>query len=114
MVITIPPNMVTLRAKFFRGLADPCRLAILDALRAGPLSVGELVNTIGRSQSNTSNHLACLLECGLVARQQQGKFAHYSLADDRIVAVLGLTDDVIVSAAEAIAACARYATEDRP
>lgn len=110
------PTMGKLRAKFFRGLADPCRLAILDALRLESRSVGELVTTTGRSQSNISNHLSCLLECGLVTRQQQGKFARYSLASERIVALLDLTDDVIESsaeAAEAIVLCARYVQEER-
>src|SRR3546814_7880402 len=46
-----------LRAKLFRGLGDASRLSILDALRTGPLSVGEIVAMTGLSQSNASNHL---------------------------------------------------------
>lgn len=113
MVSTSQLTMSGLRAKFFRGFADPCRLAILGALRSGPQSVGDLVKTVGRSQSNTSNHLSCLLECGLVVRQQQGKFAWYSLADDRVGTLLDLADDAIVGAAEAIASCANYGGEER-
>src|SRR3546814_2683852 len=41
---------VALRAKLFRGLADPSRLSILNALRTGPLSVGEVVAMTGLSQ----------------------------------------------------------------
>src|SRR3546814_11259866 len=48
---------VALRAKLFRGPADASRLSILDALRTGPLSVGEIVAMTGLSQSNASNHL---------------------------------------------------------
>ena len=58
---------VALRAKLFRGLADASRLSILDALRTEPLSVGEIVAITGLSQSNASNHLRCLSECGLAA-----------------------------------------------
>lgn len=96
-----------LRARLFHGFADPSRLAILEALSASPRKVGELVELTGLSQSNTSNHLACLLECGLVAREQQGRYAVYSLADERIVTLLALADEVLSDHAEQIAACTR-------
>ena len=44
------------RAKFFRGLADQSRLAILDALCAGPLVVHEIVGRTALTQPNVSNH----------------------------------------------------------
>ena len=54
------------RARFFRALADPSRLVLLEALRRGERCVSELVEATGLSQSNVSGHLACLKECGLV------------------------------------------------
>ena len=101
-----------LRAKLFRGFADPSRLAILEALCASSWTVGELVRMTGLSQPNTSNHLACLLECGLVVREQQGRFAVYSLADERIAALLRLADEVLGTHAPQIAACPRYAAPE--
>ena len=56
---------VPCRAKLFRGLADSSRLAILESLRSGALSVSEIVAVTGLSQPNASNHLRCLSECGL-------------------------------------------------
>ena len=106
------PAALALRAKLFRGFADPSRLAILDALVDGPLAVGELVETTGLSQSNTSNHLACLLECGLVAREQRGRYAVYSLADARVAVVLALAAGVVADAAAGLYACTRYLTPD--
>lgn len=108
MSTTYLPETQSIRAKLFRGFADPCRLAILETLRQGPQTVGELVATTGRSQSNTSNHLACLLDCGLVSRQQRGKYAVYALADQRIASLLGLADEVIADVAAGIYACTRY------
>lgn len=102
----------TVRAKLFRGFADPSRLAILDALRAGPRAVGEIVDETGRSQSNTSNHLACLLDCGLVVREQRGKFALYSLADTRVATLLSLADDVLADIGAGVYACTRYNARD--
>lgn len=101
-----------LRAKLFRGLADPSRLAILEALRTSSQTVGELVEITGLSQSNPSNHLACLLECGLVQRERQGKYVIYSLADARIAVLLALADEVVSEHVAQLAACTRYATTE--
>ncbi len=111
-----PPNTAAnaLRAKFFRGLADPSRLAIMESLRNSSQTVGELEVHTGLSQPNTSNHLACLLECGLVQREQNGRYAVYGLADDKITALLALADDLVSDHHERLAACVRYTgKEDR-
>lgn len=71
MLITANINSDTLKAKLFRGFSDPSRLSILEALRNGPLTVGEIVEATGLTQSNTSNHLSCLNDCGLVRRDQR-------------------------------------------
>jgi DNA-binding transcriptional ArsR family regulator len=97
-----------LRAKFFRGLADPSRLFILDALRTEPLTVGAVAERTGLSQPNTSNHLACLLECGLVDRERHGKCMVYSLADARVAELLVLADALLANHHEQLAACTRY------
>src|SRR3546814_14086935 len=83
-----------LRAKLFRGLGDASRLSILDALRAGPLSVGEIVASTGLSHSNASNNLRCLSECGLVAGEQRGRFVHHHLSDPRMEAPLSLVAEL--------------------
>src|SRR5688572_3355550 len=82
------------KAKLFRGLAEPSRLLILEALRHGARTVSEISDATGLTQPNTSNHLACLLGCGLVDRRQVGRFAHYRLADERIEAFLALGDEI--------------------
>jgi DNA-binding transcriptional ArsR family regulator len=97
-----------LKAKLFRGFADASRLAILDALKAGPLSVSELVEATGLSQPNASNHLACLHDCGLVAREQRGRFVHYRLSDERVGQVLRLTEELLADVAMGVYACTRY------
>jgi DNA-binding transcriptional ArsR family regulator len=108
-VLTAPPaTILPLRAKFFRGLADPSRLAILEVLRTGPATVGALVEQTGLTQPNTSTHLACLLGCGLVQRERQGKFMRYQLADERVAALLALADEVLSDHFDQLAACARY------
>src|SRR3954466_1627068 len=94
-----------LKAKLFRGLADPSRLGILEALRGSAMSVGELVLATGLSQPNVSNHLACLHGCGLVAREQQSRHVYYRLSNERVAALLSLADDVLADVASGLCSC---------
>lgn len=98
-----------LKAKLYRGFADTSRLAILEALRAGTLTVSEIVEATGLSQPNVSNHLSCLWDCGLVAREQQGRYVLYRLSDDQVAAMLNLTDELLAEVAQGVYECTRYA-----
>lgn len=98
---------LSLKAKLCQGLADPSRLGILEALRGGPLSVNELVLATGLSQSNVSNHLACLHGCGLVIREQQGRHVYYRLGNERVAALLELADLVVADVATGLCTCPR-------
>ena len=96
------------KAKLFKGFSDASRLSILEVLRGGPSSVGEIVEATGLSQPNTSNHLSCLLDCGLVTREQRGRFVFYELADGRIDALLGDAEELLSEVARGVEACERY------
>jgi DNA-binding transcriptional ArsR family regulator len=96
------------RAKLFRGFSDASRLSILEALRSGPRNVSDIVDETGLGQSNVSNHLACLLDCGLVAREQRGRFMFYSLSDPRVDALLRTVDELLAEVAVGVEACRRY------
>ena len=110
MLMTSQAQATALKAKLFRGFSDPSRLSILDTLRAGPLTVTEIVEVTGLSQSNTSNHLACLWDCGLVVREQQGRYVRYRLSDERVAALLGLADELLADVAQGVYECTRYKT----
>jgi len=111
MSITANTRTLATKAKLFRGFADPSRLSILEALRRGPMSVTEIVEETGLSQPNTSNHLACLLDCGLVLREQRGRFAYYRHSDERACLLLGLADELLSEVASGVCACPRYETD---
>jgi len=101
---------VDLHAKLFRGFADPSRLALLETLRSGERTVSDLVQTTGLSQSNVSNHLGCLRDCGLVTVRQQGRFAYYALSDPRVGQLLLLADELLAEVARGVYECARYSS----
>lgn len=108
MTATIQAPSLALRAKLFRGFADPSRLSILEALRDDARSVGELVEATGLSQSNGSNHLTCLLDCGLVEREPRGRRVIYHLADEGVGTLLSLADALLEEVARGVYVCPRY------
>ena len=94
-----------LKARLFRGFADPTRLAILEALRDGPHCVGDIVDATGASQPNISNHLACLKDCGLVTSERRGRHVYYRASDPRVDALLSLAEELLTDVARGVAAC---------
>jgi len=77
----LPDALVELVAKRFRVLAEPMRIRLLDELRSGPATVGQLQERVGASQQNVSKHLGVLLNEGIVSRTKQGTSALYEIAE---------------------------------
>lgn len=108
MLLNSKSNQVQFKAKLFRGLADPSRLAILETLKSGSLTVSQIVEATGLTQPNVSNHLACLFDCGLITRQAQGRFAYYELSDERVKLLLDTADDLLAEVARGVYECVHY------
>lgn len=108
MLTMARPDAITIKAKLFRGFSDSSRLAILEALRAGPMTVGEIVEATGLNQPNASSHLACLHDCGLVVREQDGRYVRYGLSDRRVSTLLRLGDELLADVAKGVYECTRY------
>ena len=113
-MITFETQSLALKAKLFRGFSDPSRLSILESLRSGSKTVTEVVSATGRAQSSVSTHLACLYECGLVSREQRGKFVYYSISDERVEEILHRADGLLADVAKGVYECTRYDSEERP
>jgi DNA-binding transcriptional ArsR family regulator len=107
-MLTVTGDGLAVKARLFRGFSDASRLSILESLREGPRSVGDVVEATGLSQSNTSNHLACLHDCGLVRREQRGRHVIYGLSDDRVRALLELAESLLSDVARGVYECTRY------
>lgn len=76
----LTPEMIELVAERFRALAEPARLHIMQALRGGERTVGELVDTTGFGTANVSKHLQLLHGAGFVTRRKEGLYVYYGLA----------------------------------
>lgn len=106
MAQVIPRTDLWTRARFFHGLAEPSRLAILDVLRLGECTAGGVAAGAGISPSNASRHLACLKDCGLVEARQEWRHLYYRLAPG-VPDLLAANDAFIERVAERVAACER-------
>jgi DNA-binding transcriptional ArsR family regulator len=71
-------------AGLFGVLAEPTRLALLQALREGPKAVGELVDGLGAKQANVSKQLGILFDAGFLSRERQGNMVRYFIADPMV------------------------------
>jgi ArsR family transcriptional regulator len=89
----LTPEALELIAARFRLLSEPMRLRILNALRGGERTVGELVQATGAGQANVSKHLGLLLDAGIVARRKEGLNAYYGIADRSIFDLCELVCD---------------------
>lgn len=97
MDASVRNEIYELHARLCKALADPKRLLIINALRDGQKSVGELTDELELSQSNVSQHLSVLRERGVVAATRDGNNVFYSLRDPRVVDALDLLREVMAS-----------------
>jgi DNA-binding transcriptional ArsR family regulator len=80
----LPEPLIELIAGRFRVLGEPMRIRLLDELREGPATVGELQERVGASQQNVSKHLGVLLNAGIVSRTKRGTSSVYEIADESV------------------------------
>ena len=109
--ISINIQKLSLKAKLFRGLADTTRLSILECLRNGEKTTSEIVKETNQNQSNISNHLACLLDCGLVRNRREGKNVFYNLNNERVARLLAESDLVLTEIISGLYKCVNYNNE---
>jgi ArsR family transcriptional regulator len=83
-----------LKAEFFKALAHPLRVRILEALRSGELGVNELVLRLGVEQSTLSQQLAILRTRDLVVGRKSGNMVFYSVKDPATFRLLDVAQDV--------------------
>src|SRR5690242_15644175 len=81
-------SMRRFKAEVFRALAHPTRIAIIEQLSLGEMSVGQLCEKIDIEQANASQHLAVLRHKHLVETRKQGNQIVYRLRDPALAKVL--------------------------
>ena len=98
-------------AAVLTALGDPTRRAVLERLRTGPRSVGDIVAGLPVSQSAVSQHLRVLREAGLVRDRREGARRLYQVDPQGLTALRAYVDDFWDAA---LGAFQRYAEERSP
>jgi DNA-binding transcriptional ArsR family regulator len=81
-------------AAIARALADAKRLCVLETLAQGEHSVSELSREVGCQVPNMSQHLAVLRGAGIVATRREGSTVFYRLADQQVLEIYRLLQQV--------------------
>jgi DNA-binding transcriptional ArsR family regulator len=82
------------KADFFRALAHPLRISILDALRDGELTVKEISQRFNVEQANASQQLAVLRNRNIVITRKRGANVYYSVSDSTIFKLLDAAKEI--------------------
>ena len=77
-------------ATTLKALSHPIRLKILYVLSSKALSVRDLADTVGSSQSNVSHHLSNLRDKGMLVSSKDAKNVYYQLRDNRIINMIDM------------------------
>jgi ArsR family transcriptional regulator len=85
-----------MKAEFFKALAHPARIRILEVLSARECSVSELIPEVGLESSHLSQQLGVLRRANLVITGKSGSSVYYRLADRRVAKLLDLTKQILL------------------
>lgn len=88
-------QIYVLHASLCKALAEPKRLLLIEALRSGPATVGDLAAELGVSQSNVSQHLAVLRERGVVVAERSGNNVVYRLANRKVLKAIDILREIM-------------------
>lgn len=78
------------KAEIFQALAHPTRVAIVETLREGEMSAGQLIEQLGLEQANASQHLTVLRSKQVVVNRKEGNQVFYALRDPVLIEVLDI------------------------
>jgi DNA-binding transcriptional ArsR family regulator len=84
-------------AEYLKVFSEPNRLAVLEALRDGPLNVSAVVDKTRLSQALVSKHLKLLTIAGVVLRRPEGSLVFYDVSDERVFSLLDRADALLLA-----------------
>lgn len=83
------------QARIHKALANEARLLIVDRLKDGECSVGELAAAVALEMSTVSKHLSILLSCGIVDNRKEGNVVQYRLLTPCILDMFSCCNQVL-------------------
>lgn len=90
----MPQQVANFKAEFFKALAHPIRIRIVDCLRGGEKGVNELSEMLELEPANVSQQLAVLRVRNIVAGRKSGSSVFYSVSDPALFKLLDVAKDI--------------------
>ena len=87
-------SLAKFKAEFFKALAHPLRIAILDSLRDGERTVAEVSQTFEVEPANASQQLAVLRNKNIIAARKAGNNVYYSVTDPALFKLLDIAREI--------------------
>lgn len=84
-------------SRSLKAMSHPLRLKILCTLKDQEVSVQDIVDNVGTSQSNISQHLAILRDKGILASRKDANRVYYRVGDARTLRLIGMMQEVFCS-----------------
>ncbi len=88
---------IELAARSLKAMSHPLRLKILCTLGGLEASVQGIVDNVGTSQSNISQHLAILRDKGILASRKDANRVYYRVSDARTLRLIGMMQEIFCS-----------------
>jgi len=85
-------------SRSLKAMSHPLRLKILCTLGGEEISVQDIVDNVGTSQSNISQHLAILRDKGILASRKDANRVYYRVGDARTLRLIGMMREVFCNA----------------
>ncbi len=96
MAMEVDMTIYEMQAEISKTMAHPIRLAILHFLRDGEKTVNDIVQTIGASQSNVSQHLALMRQRQIVRTRKTGSTIFYRVSSPKISQACDMVREVLI------------------
>jgi len=90
----MPTQVANFKAEFFKALAHPIRIRIVDCLRGGEKGVNELSETLQLEPANVSQQLAVLRVRNIVVGRKSGSSVFYSVSDPSLFKLLDVAKEI--------------------
>ena len=94
------PEMYRLKAELCKTFADAKRQMIIDELRGGEKSVGDISTSLGINQSLVSRHLSILRQRGVVQTRRDGTTIYYQISDTQIFQTCDMMQRILLNQIE--------------
>ena len=96
MKITLADKSIfEMQAEICKTLTNPKRIEILSVLKTDERTVTELVNALGASKANVSQHLAVMRHKGILTTRREGVNIYYRVANPKVIDACSLMKEVL-------------------